>query len=210
MNDNLLQYEEREWVEQVIQLLRDVARAGLSDLPKLPENISIRAIPLAKKAKSIQSEGNGQSDAHDWQSPEMEWVEQVISLLSELSRISLSDRPKLPDAISQKALDLAKQGQKIKETSFGPKAETVYQPIEESTQSTAPSPSEALGNLKEEKHIVDRPTDRTSVQAPGQLLDILASSLKIEWANSNHPDAPEWQQLINLLDIAKGLYQRIK
>lgn len=212
MNDNLLQYEEREWVEQVIQLLRDIARAGLSDLPKLPENISIRAIPLAKKAKSIQSEGNGQSDARDWQSPEMQWVEQVIQLLSELNRISLSDRPKLPDAISHKALELAKQGQKIKETSFGPKEETVYQPIEERTKRTDPSQSEALRSPDEEKPIEDWPTDRTAhlSQDPGQLLDLLQKSLKIEWANSNHPDAPEWQQLLNLLDIAKGLYQRIK
>ncbi|MGK7903303.1 MAG: inorganic pyrophosphatase [Hormoscilla sp.] len=212
MNDNLLQYEEREWVEQVIQLLRDIARAGLSDLPKLPENISIRAIPLAKKAKSIQEEGNGQSGADACQSPEMEWVEQVISLLSELSRISLSDRPKLPDAISHKALELAKQGQKIKEASLGPKEETVYQPIEERTQRTDPSQSEALGKQDEEKPIEDIPADITAnpSQAPGQLLDLLASSLKIEWANSKHPDAPEWQQLINLLDIAKGLYQRTK
>lgn len=191
MNDLNKQYEEKEWVEQVIQLLRDIARASLSDLPKLPENISLRAIPLAKKAKSIQSEGDSQSGANAMESPEMEWVEQVRQLLGDLNRISLSDRPRLPEDLSQKALDLAKQGQRIKETAFEPTESTTF----ESTEST-PAPQRALST--------------SQLESPGLLLDRLQKSLKIEWANSNHPDAPEWQQLINLLDIAKGLYQRIE
>jgi len=207
MNDLKKHQEDREWVEQTIQLLRDIARAGLSDLPKLPENISIRAIPLAKKAKSIQEEGNSQSG---WQSPEMAWVEQVISLLSELSRISLSDRPKLPDFVSQKALDLAKQGQKIKETAaFEPTKSTTFEPTEsttfEPTESTTFEPTESTPTEAQQTAIRG-----DQLQSPGLLLDLLQKSLKIEWAKSNHPDVPEWQQLINLLDIAKGLYQRIE
>jgi len=209
MNDLKKQKEEREWVEQVIQLLRDIARAGLSDIPKLPENISIRAIPLAKKAKSIQEEGNSQSGANAWQSLSLEWVEQVISLLGELSRISLSDRPKLPDLVSQKALALAKQGQKIKETAFEPTESTTFEP----TKSTTFEPTESTTFEPTESTPTEEPQTAIStgqLQSPGLLLDLLQKSLKIEWANSNHPDAPEWQQLINLLDIAKGLYQRIK
>ena len=201
MNDLKKHQEERVWVEQTIQLLRDIARAGLSDLPKLPENISIRAIPLAKKAKSIQEEGNSQSGA---------WVEQVISLLSELSRISLSDRPKLPDFVSQKALDLAKQGQKIKETAaFEPTESTTFEPTKsttfEPTESTTFEPTESTPTEEQQTAIRDG-----QLQSPGLLLDLLQKSLKIEWAKSNRPDVPEWQQLINLLDIAKGLYQRIE
>ena len=202
MNDFLKQYEERVWVEQAIQLLRDIARASLSDLPKLPENISLRAIPLAKKAKIIQSEGNSQSGANAMQSPEMEWVEQVRQLLGDLNRISLSDRPRLPDFVSQKALDLAKQGQKIKETAaFESTESSTFEPTESSTF----EPTESTPTEEQQTAI-----STSQLQSPDLLLDLLQKSLKIEWANSNHPNVPEWQQLINLLDIAKGLYQRIE
>jgi hypothetical protein len=117
-------YSDMEWVDQVHQLLIEIARASLSDKPKLPENIHGRAIPLAKEAKNIQERVDNQVSSQNpvggnnfyWQRQEREWVEQVREILLELSRVSLSDIPRLPASLGQKALMLAQTAKDIKDT----------------------------------------------------------------------------------------------
>ena len=54
MNNLNYHYSDTEWLENVYQLLIEIARASVSDKPKLPEDVAEKALPLAKKAKSIQ------------------------------------------------------------------------------------------------------------------------------------------------------------
>ena len=125
MNDSFNSYySDIDWVDQVHQLLIEIARASLSDKPKLPENIHGRAIPLAKEAKNIQERVDTQQPQNSlgsnnfyWQCQEGEWVEQVRQILLELSRLSLSEIPRLPANMGQKALLLAQTAQEIKNTS---------------------------------------------------------------------------------------------
>ena len=100
-----------EWVEQVHQLLLEVARASLSDKPKLPDNVSERALPLVQKATIIIQKPDGQSMPLG----SKEWVESVRQLLLDLSRASLADIPRLPMNIGQKALSLAQIAEDIKD-----------------------------------------------------------------------------------------------
>lgn len=118
MNDSFnSDYSDLEWVDRVHQLLIEIARASLSDKPKLPENIPGRAIPLAKEAKNIQERTESHPSQNSyWQCQEREWVEQVRQTLLELSRVSLSDIPRLPASLGQKALMLAQTAQEIKNT----------------------------------------------------------------------------------------------
>jgi hypothetical protein len=51
MNNYHYHHSDIDWVEKVHQLLVEIARASLSDQPKLPENVAERALPLANKAK---------------------------------------------------------------------------------------------------------------------------------------------------------------
>lgn len=117
-------YSDMEWVNLVHQLLIEIARASLSDKPKLPENIHGRAIPLAKEAKNIQERVDTQqpqnplgSNSFYLQCQEREWVEQVRLILLELSRVSLSEIPRLPAHMGQQALSLAQTAQEIKNRS---------------------------------------------------------------------------------------------
>ena len=182
MNNLNWQSQEVEWVEQVRQLMLELARASLGDLPKLPENFSQKALPLATKAQAIRDAVN--SDESSVSSPELEWVEQVRQLLFELARSSLADRPKLPENLSTRAIQLADKAQNIKE-----RAETLTDEI--------PNGETEIAEM----------TDQ--VPPPGKLLDLLQKSLKIEWSSSSKSDAREWQQLLNLVDIARSIYQQI-
>ena len=118
MNDSFNSYySDLEWVDRVHQLLIEIAKASLSDKPQLPENIPGRAIPLAKEAKHIQERTDSQPSQNSyWQRQESEWVEQVRQILLELSRVSLSDIPRLPASLGQQALMLAQTAQEIKNT----------------------------------------------------------------------------------------------
>ena len=118
MNDSFNSYySDLEWVDRVHQLLIEIAKASLSDKPQLPENIPERAIPLAKEAKNIQERTDSQPSQNSyWQRQESEWVEQVRQALLELSRVSLSDIPRLPASLGQQALMLAQTAQEIKNT----------------------------------------------------------------------------------------------
>ncbi len=51
MNNYNYHHSDIDWVEKVHQLLVEIARASLSDQPKLPQNVAERALPLAKKSK---------------------------------------------------------------------------------------------------------------------------------------------------------------
>ncbi len=111
MNDLSSHYSDSEWVDQVNKLLVEIASISVSDQPKLPENIAEKALPLAKKAKSIQEK----ADSVIIPSDSLEWVGKVRQLLLDLSRASLADIPRLPVSIGQRSLVLAKTAQNIKD-----------------------------------------------------------------------------------------------
>lgn len=182
MNNLNRQSLELEWVEQVRQLMLELARASLGDIPKLPENFSQKALPLANKAQTIQD--TWKTDESSVKSPELQWVEQVRQLLFELTRISLAERPKFPENLSVRAIRLADQAQQIKEQAQ---------------------------RRTEENPTVERSISRIDDQLPStsKLLDLLQNSLKIELTNSSNPEAREWQHLLNLVEIARFIYQQI-
>ncbi len=170
-----------ESVDQVYQLLLEVARSSLSDIPRIPENITQKSLPLLQQLQSIQQRPQGQAFKSDsFSVNDLEWVAQVRQLLEELTRQSLSERPKMPENMAGRALTLADKAQSIKET------------IEENA---APSPKDE---------------DESSLQSPDALLNLLHQSLKTNRAKSYQPDAPEWQQLLTLLDVVQSIYQQIK
>jgi hypothetical protein len=103
------------WIKQVRSLLIEVARASLSDIPRLPKQVSTDALPLAQQAQAIQEKTDHNSDPSTWQSQQSQWIEAVRQLLLELSRIALSDSPKLPDNIAHRTLTLAETAQDIQE-----------------------------------------------------------------------------------------------
>jgi hypothetical protein len=172
-----------EWVVEVYDLLLEIARCGLSEMPKLPNNISQRALPLSQRAQEIR-EGSTSVNYSAWQHREREWVEQVSQFFIELTRISLAEQPRLPDNLAQRALTLADTAQSIKE------------------------------NFSDDTSVHDTPLDKPlgepeSFQSPDVLLNLLQDSLKTQREKSGYPDAPEWQQLLVLLDTIRGIYRRI-
>lgn len=169
-----------ESVDQVYQLLLEIARSSLSDIPRIPENISQKSLPLLQKLQSIQQRPQGQAFKSDsFSVNDLEWVAQVRQLLEELTRQSLSERPKMPENIAGRALSLADKAQSIKET------------IEN-----------GVANPKDE--------DENSFQSPDSLLNLLHQSLKTQRAKSYQPDAPEWHQLLTLLDVVQSIYKQIQ
>lgn len=169
-----------ESVDQVYQLLLEIARSSLSDIPRIPENITQKSLPLLQKLQSIQQRPQGQAFKSDsFSVNDLEWVAQVRQLLEELTRQSLSERPKMPENIAGRALSLADKAQSIKET------------IEN-----------GVANPKDE--------DENSFQSPDSLLNLLHQSLKTQRAKSYQPDAPEWHQLLTLLDVVQSIYKQIQ
>ena len=170
-----------ESVDQVYQLLLEIARSSLSDIPRIPENITLKSLPLIQKLQSIQQRPRGQQFKSDsFSVNDLEWVAQVRQLLEELTGESLSERPKMPENLAGRALSLADKAQSIKET------------VEENA---ARSPTDE---------------DDSSFQSPDALLPLLYQSLKTQRAKSYNPDAPEWQQLFTLLDVVQSIYQQIQ
>ncbi|MCC3405288.1 MAG: inorganic pyrophosphatase [Microcoleus sp. PH2017_10_PVI_O_A] len=170
-----------ESVDQVYQLLLEIARSSLSDIPRIPENITQKSLPLLQKLQSIQQRPQGQAFKSDsFSVNDLEWVAQVRQLLEELTRQSLSERPKMPENMAGRALTLADKAQSIKET------------IEENA---APSPKDE---------------DENSFQSPEALLNLLHQSLKTQRAKSYQPDAPEWHQLLTMLDVVQSIYKQIQ
>ncbi len=169
-----------ESVEQIYQLLLEIARSSLSDIPRIPENITLKSLPLLQQLQSIQQRPQEQGFKSDYFSAnDLEWVAQVRQLLEELTGESLSERPKMPENMAGRALSLADKAQSIKET------------IEEKA---------ARGPTDEEE---------SSLESPDALLNLLHQSLKSQRAKSYKPDAPEWQQVLSLLDVVQSIYKQI-
>jgi hypothetical protein len=200
MNKFKWQSSDLEWVERVRQLCVEIARAALADIPKLPDNLSQKAIPLAEQGLHIlEAVGNqGISEAERSQCPELAWIEKVRQFFLDLSRLSLSERPRLPDHLSQRSLDLAEEAQDIQDAGEA----VVENAFLMETTLDLPTSAETPTTPSQKALATNR--------SPGLLLELLQKSVKIQWANSSNPDAPEWQQLINLLDLAQSLYLRVK
>jgi hypothetical protein len=170
-----------ESVDQVYQLLLEIARSSLSDIPRIPENITLKSLPLLQKLQSIQQRPQGQGFKSDsFSVSDLEWVAQVRQLLEELTGESLSERPKMPENLASRALSLADKAQSIKET------------IEDYTPE------------------IPTDEDESSLQSPDALLNLLHQSLKTQRAKSYKPDAPEWQQVLSLLDVVHSIYKQIQ
>lgn len=194
------QSEELEWIERVRQLLIELARASLADIPRLPDNLSQKALPLVEGGQDILDAASrqGLSEEARSQYPELQWVEEVRHFFLDLVKVSLSEHPRLPEHLSQDALALAEKAQDIQE-----EAETTdsfeLSPSSEGTNlqttTTSPTPTAEPAHLD---------------SSPSVLLGALQKSIKIQWANSSRTDAPEWAQIVNLLDLAQSLYQRVK
>ncbi|MEG3988066.1 inorganic pyrophosphatase [Microcoleus sp. S28C3] len=181
MNNWNSQSGDVEWVDHVYQLLLEIARSSLSDIPRIPENLTVKAIPLIQKVQSIQQRPDGQVfKSGSFSVNDREWVDRVCQLLVELTSASLSAQPKMPENLAGRALALADRAQKIKED------------IEENAAET---PADE---------------DENSLQSPDALLSLLHHSLKTQRAKSYNPDAPEWQQVLSLLDVVQSIYKQIE
>ena len=107
-------------------------------------------------------------------------MEQVRQLLEELTGESLSERPKMPENLAGRSLALADRAQTIKED------------IEENASQT---PADE---------------DENPLQSPDALLNLLHHSLKIQRSKSYKPDAPEWQQILSMIDVVQSIYKQIQ
>ncbi|XDE64085.1 hypothetical protein AB3M80_09400 [Arthrospira platensis BEA 1257B] len=174
-------YSDRQWIEQVNDLLIEVARAALADIPKLPGTVSTSALPLAQQAIAIKNQaGLYQSTNWQWQEADLEWVDQVREFLLELSRIALSDRPSLPENIAHRALMLAETSQDIQEAL-------------ENSEPIATSPTDETGEGSDKIDVNGR-------------FNQLRNQLKTECSTSVNPHDPLWQQILTLLDVAQTQY----
>lgn len=167
-----------QWIKQVRGLLIEVARASLSDIPKFPKQVMTDALPLAEQAKMIQQKAS-QPDRHSiWQHQQQDWLEEVRQLLVELSRISLSESPKLPEDIAQQTLTLVETAQDLQETLENP-------------------------------NLTDGNRTGVTITALDQQLDQVRVELQTEQATSTNPEAPQWNQILALLDQAQHLYHQV-
>ncbi len=175
---------EYEWVERVHQLLLDLARACLGDIPKLPMHVAQQARPMAEMATRLLDEARhrGIEKTQWYHYPELVWTDETRMLFLELAQVYLSDSPKLPEDTSGRALQLAERAQSL---------------IENAPSEMPETPPDLEGDEAEDP-------------SPSVLLSILKDRLQQQQVGSPNADAPEWQQLFNLLDVAQGLYQRLK
>ncbi|MGC9505446.1 hypothetical protein [Baaleninema sp.] len=195
------QSSEYEWIELVRQLLLELARACLGDLPKLPMHVAQQARPMAETAGRLLDEARSRGIAEaQWKHyPELAWTHDARKLFLELAQVYLSDLPKLPDNASIRALDLAERAQTLLENPMDSASESSSSdssqenPTPSQTAETTPSHGENLENA-----------------SPSKLMSLLKGRLEQQRSRSSNPDAPEWQQLLNLLDVAQGLYRNLK
>lgn len=173
-----------EWLEKVHNLLIEIARASLADLPRLPERVSTEALPLAQNAQILQQNADKLAKNPHWQQQD-QWLEDVRKLLLELSRIALSEYPKPPENIAQRALMLAEIAQDLQEK------------LSESQEEDDEPPSDDSFNMNER-----------SVSSE-QLLEQLKSSLQAELASSSNPQLPQWQQALTLVEVLQEIYRQI-
>jgi hypothetical protein len=130
------------WVEDVYQLLMDIARSSLSDMPKLPDNFSQKALPLLQKVQSIEEnhEKQGISSSPGY---EREWAQQVRQFLLEITGVYLSEQPRMPDNLAGRAIALAEKAQAIKENTEN------EPPSVNESDSSVPRPEVLLQLLRE-------------------------------------------------------------
>ena len=162
----------------------------------MPDNLSQKALPSIQKIQSLQQRPGPQ--VFQSSSPtinDREWLEQVRQLLVEMTGAALSERPRLPDNLASRALNLADKAKKIKES-----IEAYSDRVPPQAPHPAPPPDDrALAG--ENEH---------SLQSPDSLLDLLQQSLKTQRATSYNPDANEWQQIFTLLDMVQSVYRQIQ
>ncbi|MFO8039266.1 MAG: hypothetical protein R6U67_07425 [Sodalinema sp.] len=188
------QPSEYEWVEQVRQLLLDLARSCLGDVPKLPMHLAQKARPTAEHATRLLESARDRGLAEpQWQQiQELAWVADVRKLFLELAQVYLSDLPRLPENLSARSLSLSERAQRLLDH---PTAEDFH------PQATPPGPGKTGTGAAE---------SMTETETPGALLRQLKQSLRHHRKTSSKADSAEWQQLFNLLDLAESLYQRLK
>ncbi|MDJ1179439.1 hypothetical protein PJF56_11250 [Roseofilum sp. BLCC_M91] len=195
MNDVNWQLKYHDWIGKVRLFLRQTAQAYLSDTPRLPETLAQQIVPLSQKAQEIKNDYQDDSGNLPEGDPDLLWLDQVSQFLRELSSVYLSDQPSLPQNLfdlSSRARQLAKEAQRIQDN--GSSSNAAHAPTGETSSS-------------------DLNEDGDSPLPPAANHDLtiedLQKKIKIQWANSQNPNAPEWQQLIVLLDVAKGLYRNL-
>ena len=132
-----------DWVEDVYQLLMDIARCSLSDIPRLPDNFSQKALPLLQKVQSIEDDRDGQAISGLHSGHEREWAQQVRQFLLEITSVYLSEQPRMPENLAGRAITLAEKAQAIKEL-----AENDTSSIDE-TDTSVPHPDALLHLLRE-------------------------------------------------------------
>lgn len=188
------QPSEYEWVEQVRQLLLELARSCLGDTPKLPMHLAQKVRPTAEKATQLlnSARDRGLAESQWSQVQELAWTADVRTLFLELAQVYLSDSPQLPDNLSAHSLSLSGRAQQLLEHPTAKDFHPQAAPPGSKKFPKEPSPVEA-----------DLPN-------PGQLLSQLKQSLRQHRSRSSKGDAAEWQQLLNILDLAESLYQRLK
>lgn len=166
-----------EWIEQTHQLLLDLARIALSDRPQLPPNFSQRSLTLAQKGQVLLEKATDQEE---------EWISELRQILLDLARIGLSDQPKLPENMSQRAVSLAQIARKLKEIA-----------------------TESLINSEAETMEAESSNPDVSRYSADSLWYLLQDSLKNQQSQSPNPNAPEWEQLFNLLHVAQSIHQQL-
>jgi len=202
---------EFDWVGQIRQFLLDLARSCLGDTPNIPLSLAQQAVPTADRARTLLEEARGQGLNTDFEAQAsvtpilpLLWTERLRKLCLELAEMYLSDQPTLPENISARALELAGIAQEIldrRDQGFSEGTEAIANPAIDpsasapshsasgSSPSTAPSHSQEL--------------------TVTQQIDGLRSALKSEWDRSPKAEAVEWQQMLVLLEVMKGLYDRL-
>jgi hypothetical protein len=197
MNNLKWQSAELEWVGQVRHLLLELARASLADIPRLPENLSPKALPLIERGKAILDAASRQGISEStWEKhPELEWVECVRQFFVELTRISLSEHPRLPENLSLRSLELAER------------AQTIEEELEEAIEAAKKTTSDR--SQSSDRSAVSSESVQTPA-APGLLIEQLQSSIKNLQETSKNPEASEWSQMMNLIDLMRSLYLRVK
>ncbi|WP_159783471.1 hypothetical protein [Sodalinema gerasimenkoae] len=188
------QPSEYEWVEQVRQLLLELARSCLGDTPKLPMHLAQKVRPTAETATQLlnSARDRGLAESQWSQVQELAWTADIRTLFLELAQVYLSDSPQLPDNLSARSLSLSGRAQQLLEHPTAKDFHPQAAPPGSGKVQTEPDPA------------------KEDLPQPGQLLSQLKQSLRHHRRHSPKADAAEWQQLLNILDLAESLYQRLK
>lgn len=173
----------------------------------------------------------------NWQPHDIDWIEQTHQFLLDLARTALSDRPQLPANFSQRSLTLAQQGQGLLEKATAQDEKWIAelrqilldlariglsdQPeLPDDMSQRAVSLAQIARKLKEsatnslmnsDTHGSPGTPDADScAQSTEALWYLLEENLKTEQSQSEHSDHPQWEQVFNLLKVARSLYQQFK